>query len=123
MYDSIEIGRKINQRRKDLHLTLKDVADKVGVASSTISRYENGDINHVKLPVLESIAKVLSIDVTWLIGKTSEIIFDPFDYVKSTWGENCVEFLRTFLDLNNTGQKKVFEYMKDLCNNYSIKKQ
>lgn len=123
MYNSIEIGKKINQRRKDLNLTLKDVADKVGVASSTISRYENGDIDHVKLPVLESIAKVLLLDVSWLIGKTSETNFkpmhNPYDYIRTNWGDYCVELIKTFINLNNIGQKKVLEYIKDLGDNYN----
>lgn len=129
MYNSIEIGKKINQRRKDLNLTLKDVANKVGVASSTISRYENGDIDHVKLPVLESIAKVLSIDIAWLIGKTDNYnpkpIYNPYDFVKSAFGNDCVNLIKTFLTLNTMGQKKVLEYIKDLSVNinYNTKKE
>ena len=63
-----EIGERISSTRDLRGLTLDDVAVHVGVAKSTISRYENGTISRIKLPVLESIAKVLQVDPNWLVG-------------------------------------------------------
>ncbi|HBG1246776.1 TPA: helix-turn-helix domain-containing protein [Clostridioides difficile] len=61
-----EIGKRIKETRENIGLTLKDVADRVGVATSTIQRYEKGEISQLKLPVLESIAKALNVDPTWI---------------------------------------------------------
>lgn len=69
MCNPIEIGSRIKTRREELNLTLKDVADRIGVASSTILRYENGTIQRIKLPVIEAIAKALDVSPTWLYGK------------------------------------------------------
>ena len=70
MTDSLKLGQRIHSRREELGLTLKDVADSVGVASSTILRYENGTIKNPKLPVIESIAKSLNVNSSWLQGQT-----------------------------------------------------
>lgn len=65
-----EIGRRIKAKRTEQGLTLKELGDKIGVASSTILRYENGKINNIKLPVIESIANALNVDPAWLVLKS-----------------------------------------------------
>lgn len=73
-----EIGNRIKSKRIEKGLTLKELGDKVGVASSTILRYENGKINTIKLPVIESIAKALEVDPAWLVLKSnSPKIYTP----------------------------------------------
>lgn len=74
--NSIEIGKRIKQRRIELQMTQGDIANRIGVAVSTIQRYEAGTIDKVKLPVLEAIARALRVSPQWLIGKTD----DPIDY-------------------------------------------
>ena len=71
MTDLYELGRRIYDARLAADKTLTDVADAVGVAPSTIQRYEQGKINRIKLPVVESIAKVLGVDPSWLLQKES----------------------------------------------------
>ena len=68
--DNNEIGRRIKQRRLDLEMTQGDIANEIGVAISTIQRYEAGTIDKVKLPVIEAIARVLRVNPDWLIGKS-----------------------------------------------------
>ena len=64
--DNKELGNRIKNRRLELGLTLKEVAKLVGVASSTIQRYENGSIDNPKLPVLQAIASALNVNPVWL---------------------------------------------------------
>lgn len=71
MNDLKKIGEKIAERRKDLDLTLEEVGERVGVAKSTIQRYEAGKIASPKQAVLESIARALSMDIMELTGKRS----------------------------------------------------
>ncbi len=68
-----KIGIRIEQRRKDLGLTLDDVAQEIGVAKSTVQRYEKGTIEKMKLPVLEAIARVLRVDPAWLCYKSDNM--------------------------------------------------
>lgn len=70
------IGNRIKSRRKELHLTLQDVADRVHVARSTIQRYETGAIVQLRTHVLYSIAQALQVNPDWLACK-SEMKFLP----------------------------------------------
>lgn len=67
-----EIGQRIADARTERDLTMDDIAQKIGVAKSTIQRYEKGTIKKLKLPVIESIAAALNVNPNWLIGKTND---------------------------------------------------
>ncbi len=68
-YNIKEIGRIIAEKRREKGLTLDEVGARVGVAKSTIQRYEAGLIVNPKQAVLESIARTLSLDPSLLTGK------------------------------------------------------
>lgn len=65
-----EIGMRIQQRRKAMKISVVDIAAYTGLSKATIHRYENGEIQDIKLPVLEMIAAILDVNPLWLIGKT-----------------------------------------------------
>lgn len=71
-----EIGARIRECRTGLNLTLADVAAEIGVNTSTISRYERGAFEQLKLPVIEAIASALHVNPAYLVGRTD----DPIDY-------------------------------------------
>lgn len=66
-----EIGLRIKETRLSKNETMDSIAAKIGVAKSTIQRYESGKIEKIKIPVIESIANALNVDPAWLIGKSS----------------------------------------------------
>lgn len=70
---NIEIGKRIKYARELRNTTLDDVAQIVGVAKSTVQRYETGKIQTIKLPVVESIANALNVNPAWLVGKSEKI--------------------------------------------------
>lgn len=70
MVENKIIGERIEQRRKQLGLTLEDIAQEIGVAKSTVQRYEKGTIDRIKLPVIEAIARVIAVNPAWICGKT-----------------------------------------------------
>jgi len=67
--DIKQIGDRIKQARTLRNYTLDDVANEIGVAKSTIQRYENGLINKPKLPVLQAIADSLKVNPAWISGQ------------------------------------------------------
>ncbi|MGL4571824.1 MAG: helix-turn-helix domain-containing protein [Clostridium sp.] len=97
--DNKEVGLRIKNKRNELKLTLKDVADIVGVASSTIQRYENGSITQLKLPVLEAIAKALNINPNWFIFENSTSDLLVCDTMPFTGIKNLIKFKREELGL------------------------
>lgn len=68
-----EIGNRIKYARGLRNVTLDDIAKKVGVAKSTIQRYEAGKIATIKIPVVESIAIALNVNPSWIVGKSDDM--------------------------------------------------
>lgn len=70
--ENIELGRRIKQRRQELDMTQGEIAYQIGVAVSTIQRYEAGTIDRPKLPVIEAIANAINVNPDWLVGKSRD---------------------------------------------------
>lgn len=68
-----EIGSRITIARERRGMSKKDVASKINVADSTIGRYENGEIEKIKMPVIEAIANAVGANPMWIIGKEDNI--------------------------------------------------
>ena len=62
----------INARRKQLNLTLKDVADFVGVSEATVSRWESGDIANMRRDRIANLSKILKVSPIDVMGIESE---------------------------------------------------
>ena len=73
------IGSRAKQRRIELGLNQPYVAEKMGVATSTIVRYEAGTIDNTKKLVLEGLSETLHVSVEWLKGETEEYETDITD--------------------------------------------
>lgn len=67
------LGDRIKLARKARGLTLDAVAREVGVHKSTIQRYEKNEYANPKLPVIESIARALAVNPSWLAGMSSDM--------------------------------------------------
>lgn len=63
-----DVGLLIRQRRVDLRITLKEVADFCGVSESTVSRWETGKIASVKRAQLYQLSQILRISMDSLMG-------------------------------------------------------
>lgn len=74
IYPWAAIGHRIRSCREERGLTLKDVAAKSGVSLSTISRYERGEFDLIKLPVVTAIANALHVDPDYILCKTNSPI-------------------------------------------------
>lgn len=75
------IGARIIEARKAKNITAKELADKIHVAASTISRYEKGEINKIKMPIIDAIARALDVNPMWILGKSKYP--DKNDMIKS----------------------------------------
>lgn len=72
----MEVGTIIKQRRLDLGLTMKQVADKMGVAEATISRWESGNISNMRRDKIKLLADALFIKPEVLMGWSNDIKAD-----------------------------------------------
>lgn len=78
-----DIKNLIKSRRVALKLTLKEVADAVGVSESTVSRWEDGNIANMKRNRIAALAKVLDLSPNLLMGWEGDIE-SPLSNAKAT---------------------------------------
>lgn len=64
----MKVNEIIRKRRKELGLTLREVAEKLGVSESLISRYESNDVKNMGIDKLIPLAKVLDTTPAFLMG-------------------------------------------------------
>lgn len=118
--DNKQIGLRIAQARRDKNMTGKELALRVGVAASTILRYEKGQITKIKIPIIEAIARVLDINPMWLIGKSKhksvkEMLTANNISIKNqnlTLEEN--QLLTSFRKLSTEDKRMLLEYSEFL---------
>ena len=65
-----EIGRRIKEQRIAKELTQEQLGNALGLNKSTIQRYETGQVDKIKLPVLQQMAKILDVNPEWIACKT-----------------------------------------------------
>ena len=58
----------IKEKRLSLGMTMKEVADKVGVSEATISRWESGEISNMRRGAISALAKALGISPNEIMG-------------------------------------------------------
>lgn len=90
----MEINEIIKQRRKELGLTLKQVAEKLGVSESLISRYESKDVKNMGIDKIAPLAKILKCSPAYLMGWEEESTkqVDPIIEEYKLSPEEIVEF-------------------------------
>lgn len=62
----------IRDRRLELGLTMKEVADAVGVTEATVSRWESGDIANMRRSRIINLARVLKISPLEILDLPAE---------------------------------------------------
>lgn len=65
---TMTIGDNIRKRRKQIDVTLEDVASTVGVSRQTMSRYETGVIKTISPQRIMELAKALKTSSAYLLG-------------------------------------------------------
>lgn len=123
------IGARIKQRRKELGLTVEELANRLGKNRATVYRYESNDIENLPTTVLEPLAEVLKVHPAYLIGWQADISKDedgalviegklsnipsPTDIHDNT-SSNNTEILIYYSMLNDIGQKEAVKRVKEL---------
>lgn len=65
------IGRKIKRKRLEIELTQEQLAEKVGVATSTICNWENNEEFDPRLSRYMNLVRALGVDPMWLLMERS----------------------------------------------------
>ena len=113
------IGKQIRKRRKELKMSVDELARKVGKDRSTIYRYENGDIGNMPLELVLPMVEALNMTPQELLS---------FFLLKSEWLAERMECFATtegykFNDKETTFLHEVAKYLMKIRNseNYDEK--
>lgn len=77
---NIALGKRFKSLRVNCGLTQKQLAEKVGITSATLSRYEQGYIDHINTSMIIKFAEIFGVSPVYLLG----VDFDKEDYVLSS---------------------------------------
>lgn len=104
----MKVNEIIKKRRKELGLTLKQVAEKLGVSESLISRYESNDVKNMGIDKIIPLAKVLDTTPEFLMGwetkkekeninietvNTDYIMIPLYESISAGYGASNSEFI------------------------------
>lgn len=64
----MSVGKRIKERRNELHMSVDELATKLNKNRATIYRYEKGDIENLPIDILEPLAKALNTTPQYLMG-------------------------------------------------------
>jgi|GEM_PF-1171398 len=103
----------IREKRREQKMTMKELADKVGVSEGTVSRWESGRITSLRDNTAVALSKALNIPLEELVGRTNRneivhgktpkqvIAFDPdFDKYGPEVGRIRREILQKYVSMS-----------------------
>jgi len=98
MIDYIQMGKRIKQRRKELHLTQEALAERIGISVSFMGHIERGS-RIASLDTLLAICIALDVSMDFIIGR-AEICFAQMlpDTLTEDQRRTCREVLTVLLD-------------------------
>lgn len=102
------IGKIIKKRRKELNLSLKDIAKKLDVSESSISRYENEEIKNMGIDKLIPLSEILQVDIKELLNDINFSRKKKKATLKEIEIANKLKILRIE---NNLSLKKVADFL------------
>jgi repressor LexA len=108
----MKIGAKLYNRRKELNMTLEDVAKIVGVSKSTVRKWETGYIANMKSDKISLLAKALQVPAGFIMGFDDKTL--PPD--ESVLPEDFKPLLNKFRKLTKKGQEEMLSYLEYLVN-------
>ena len=67
-----QVGRNVRRYRKDMHMTLNELADQLGVSQQQIQKYETGD-SRISASMVLAISEVLNVGIEDLFIGTRDL--------------------------------------------------
>ncbi len=114
----MDLKIELKKRRKELGLTMLEVAQKVGVSEGTVSRWESGDIANMRRDKIVLLAKALKVSPSFIMGWDDEdshkVDTKPITSILSPLTPTQQKILSNCQQLNVKGQEKVLDFSDDL---------
>lgn len=106
------VSNILKNRRKELGLTLSQIADKMGVSEATVQRWESGNIKSLRQERIGPLSEILRVSPAVLMGWADDEVTSPSPHPPITSKEEGL--LTLHRQLNDEGQEKLLSYADDL---------
>ena len=100
--DMITIGKRIKERRKELHLTLADIKQKTGISTGNLSDIENGNRLPAS-PTLVQLADALQCSTDWILMHNI-----PIQEISESSFSGDFEILEMYNQLSKDEQEEIY---------------
>lgn len=105
----MEIKDILRDRRIELNMTMKQIADAVGVSEATVSRWESGDIDNMRRDKIAALAKALLLDPRIIMGWEADENIQQHEYYTDPETEKIAYEIAT-----NPELKALFDVQHDM---------
>lgn len=106
---NMKLGEIITEKRKQTKLTQQELADRLGVSNTAVSKWEN-DINYPDISLIQPLCKILNIDIIKLLSIEEKPKFNIFKYITILLIMIILALLVAFTTIKNT--TPVYELLK-----------
>lgn len=115
------MGNRIKLLRKQKGLTQEELGSMIGVNKAAISKYEKGQVENMKRSTIKMLADIFGVSPTYLLGWDDEHGHSDIaeevkllDMVGQLKGEKAAKLLELFSAMNQEGQEKILDFVKDI---------
>lgn len=114
-YDLEIFAYRLKEARKALGLSQTQLGKKVGLDSSSISRYEKAKVKNVMLPVIQELAEALHVSPSWLAGVSDNILDKSLNTIAISNDEG--QLIEYYRKLNKVGKEFALIQLENLALN------
>lgn len=117
---TVSPGAKIKYLRTLSDMSQEELGRRVGVQRAAINKYEKGTVENIPIKTIEKIANVFDVSPTYIVGWNGDesnplaIEVKLLQGVKRYYGAEVVDLIEMYTTLNNIGQRRVRQYVRDM---------
>lgn len=119
------IGERIKHLRLLADMSQEELGKRVGVQRAAINKYEKGSVTNIPISTIEKMAQVFDVSPTYIVGwdepsgNPLAVEIKVLQGVKRFYGNDCVDLIESYVNLNDTGKQRVHQMVDDLGKIYS----
>lgn len=117
---TINPGTRIKELRTLSGMSQDELGKRVGVQRAAINKYEKGTVENIPIKTIEKIANIFDVSPSYIVGWNGDesnplsMEVKIIQGVKRFYGNDGVELLENFSQLDTTGKKRVLQYVSDI---------
>lgn len=122
---TVSPGDRIKYLRSLTDMSQEELGRRVGVQRAAINKYEKGTVENIPIKTIEKIANVFDVSPTYIVGWNGDesnplsVEIKLLQGVKRYYGNDVVEMIESYVQLNSIGKKRVIQYTDDMSMIYA----